>query len=348
MQHRNYEEEGDMNWLHDLIKKSSSGSPSWGKTPSWISTLELNEVMKIRKQATEAIMTMEHIKSIFPTALFMTSLRDIGEIQQFGANIGFVLFYKQIDNLEKFKQMQHFTTENGINVYGYARSNGFDETFYQLNEDKWIPVETDNWVFGTGEGIRNLVGLILSNTIENAVDPELMWRRYSILPNVQKAFKYIMDNNISIKDGYKIIEKALPSGMNPQHTSAFLRAYNVWWWSHKSADEFHETLSKAIDEFESQVAEEQSNAKPSEDPYVYNISMDPKTQGVGKFIDMELAKQAFDIYGDFNITIRYQMGRLDYPVSQIVGFFNSPDDDMSFNFFNQLNGIRDMYISRNQ
>jgi len=100
------------------------------------------------------------------------------------------------------------------------------------------------------------------------------------------------------------------------------------------------TMGKAQEEMK---REQEQSKSPSEDPYVYNISMKPIPEGKGKYIDMDLIEQAFDMYGDFNVLVQYHAARITYPASEIIGY-RKTNDDRSFNFFNQNGGIRQMWI----
>lgn len=335
------EEREEMKWLRSLCKRASL---------SWISTLGIDELIKIRQQATESIGWMQHVQLIFPGSLFLTTLRSTSLIKEFGPKCAFVIFYNRIKDIDKFRELQYFVTPRNVEFCGYARSSGYDETFYRYQENKWIPIEKDDWLYGTGEDIENLIDLIWFNVIKGEIDPEIIWRKYSSSSRFQKALEEINDKDIGIKNGEKLILEAIPEYLDDNLKNDLIVAYNKWWWSRKSTEFLQESINKAIDEFKDKTEQEQISAKPSEDPYVYNISMNPRTEGNGKFIDFELTQQAYEMYGDFNITVRYNNGRVNYSASQIIEFLKPEhkDDDMAFNFFNQLDGIRDMYIARNQ
>ncbi len=282
----------------------------------------------------------------FPSALFQTTLRQRDWVQHHGPKLVFVIFEQDVNPVE-FQKYQQFMSDSGVEVRGYIRRSGFDNDVFVYDGDKLIPGELESWAkydHGGGDVVpnfedgRNLIGLIWNNTILH-IDKHLMWKKHVKNPRILQVLEHIDENDIDVKQGEQLLMETgiLPFG------GGFFQGFREWWWgsnrkSGKSRGDMIQGIEQAMGDFQNEV---QSNP----DQYVYNISMNPTTDGKGKEIDLELLQQAFEIHGDFNVLVRYQAGRIIYPASKIAEWA-AGSDDMSYNFFNQLGGIRDMYIAR--
>ena len=279
------------------------------------------------------------LKHKFPKAQFQTTLRQLDQWQKYGPQVSFLVPYNQL-NLEEFKKMQNTKTEKGVIIKGYAESSGFDDTLYTLENNKWIPAEKPEWIFGF-EDADNLASLIWFNVLSR-IDSVLMWRKYTKDPSLLQKLQLIDSHDLTAKDGMDILEEH--QFASRYEKEVFMNAYREWWWGQnrtnkKSKEFFENSLDNALEQFN-----QETRDKP--DKYAYNIGMDPNQNGKGKFIDIELVKQAYEMYGDFKVVVRYQDGRMIYPASEIMRLSEAPpDDDQSYKFHNQLNGIRDMFIA---
>jgi len=338
-----------MNWLQKIA----------GDMPN-VRDLDDGQLGKLRSQGIEAISYLRELPKMFPKAHFQTTLRQYDMVYHHGPKIAFMMFYDDIeaDKKEKEKEKEKgfgeifnlpsnfydyagVTTALGIQLEGFMKRSGYDEQTYRWLNGEWVGFNGEKWPWNNFESGENLARLVQWNLLYTKVDTEMAWRKYSKDPKIQGILESIDQYDVTVKDG----EQMLLDVVRPSHDiSAFLNGFRNWWWGRKSRDEFIDALKGTMGKAQEEMKREQEQSKsPSEDPYVYNISMKPIPEGKGKYIDMDLIEQAFDMYGDFNVLVQYHAARITYPASEIIGY-RKTNDDRSFNFFNQNGGIRQMWI----
>jgi len=326
-----------MNWLQKISQRK-------------MKDLGDEELETLRIQGNEAISYLVDLTKKFPKAHFQTTLRQLDMVQNHGPKIAFMMFYEDIGDDDKkeedsflsilnlpssFYDYAEITTASGVKIEGYMKRSGYDENVYRWLNGEWVGFNNNDWPWGNFESGQNLVKLIKWNLLYLGTSTELAWRKYSKDPQIKGILESIDQYDVAVKDGIQMLLEAMPPNKD---VDAFINGYKNWWWSRKSREEFVETLQKTIGD-----VQEDTNKNP--DQYVYNISMDPRTESNGKYIDWDLIEQAFEMYGEFNVLVQYHAARITYPASEIINY-RKTNDDRSFNFFNQNGGIRQMWVTK--
>lgn len=320
-----------MNWYQTFNEKyaQSQSVPNGGS----FDRLSDDQLLLMKDQCNEGIHHIERIIAVFGKASFATTMRQPDLWLDMGPQILFCLYGKDVD-VTQFIQFQEYTTRYGIQVRGFVKSSGFDDTLYIWSKNKWIPAEKPTWLGGFESG-KNLAGLIGFNVLRK-VQSNLVWRRYTKVPAIRNLLETADEYRLSVQDTKEMFKDYRFD--NEGDRENFMSAMGDWWWgsarkNKATQEDFTRMFSKVQEEFD--------RTKGSGN-YVYDLTMDPNGNGSGKYISEELIEQAFRTYGDFDVLVRYQAGRQFYRASEIVRFMHSqPDDDQAYEFYNQLNGIRD-------
>lgn len=322
---------------------------------NWFKKLSQNsteELLLLKRQGEEGISYIDFLSKIFPTANFQTTLRQEDLVRQFGPQIVFRILHKNM-NIPEFKKYSNITTSTKIKIRGFVQSSGFDNKLYVLDGDNFVPYENipeDNWFYFQDimtnktspmfESGKNLIMLIHYNVLRN-LDSHFAWEKYKNQPQIKNILEQINEYDLAVKDGEEMLLQNIP----PEDQDAFKQKYKEWWWSRKPKEDFIQSIEKSLQEVYKEKEQTQNAKSPKDDPYEYNISMNPHKEGKGKFIDVELIEQALELYPDFNIMVRFNAGREQYKASDIARFKNAePNDDEAYYFYNHGNGIRDMFI----
>lgn len=315
-----------MKWLKKLYA-SNLGKVKY-------SDYSLKELDKLIKTCTEIQNWIIHLKKQLPDALFSTNITNVSDLINNSPIINFVVDYnKYKDHIIEYLKYQNIKGSENIQINGFLRTTGYDhQTVYQLNEQNKLikSVYSKELFFESSENVLYLIQYNTIRPLENAKS----WKLYSNDQHIQNTLKLIEEYNLSIKDAEQLFLDVLPN--NIKNKNSFIEAFREWYWSSKNLEDFRQHLESAAIKFN----QELNNNKNT---YIYDMTMNPRTEGGGKFIDLDILEEAYKHYGDFKVVIRYRLGRVVYNASDVVRFKSSNDDE-SFQFFDQLDGIRDIFI----
>ncbi|MFA5759955.1 MAG: hypothetical protein WC942_11445 [Clostridia bacterium] len=296
-----------------------------------------------------------------------SSFRNIKNLFKYGPYIYAIVWGENIiNNKEHFLQIQSWTDSYGekigIDVDIYIQKSGFDNeetkngivvpTLYKIDENfnliRTENVEKAALARQNINFLENETNLIKENTarkLEIKKSEKIIEKFYN--EALEEAKSNIIIGTMDLKEAIIFLQKELKNNNANneviKNSSEILK--NWYWKEYASEEEFSQTMEKAMNEVynsQPQMTEEQKMRQ-----YEYFLDMDPKKEGMGKFINEDMIEKAYNKWGDFYVTVRYNNGRLKYPAKDIVGFLHADiDDDKAYIFENQMNGIRDMYVSQ--
>jgi hypothetical protein len=316
--------------------------------------------------------TIESLKKHFPTAKFYTPAKQLDLFLKQDPYVWFYVLYDDVKN--NLAIWKNFFTDGdrpivslGVEIKGFIQKNGFDYStvgpykqqvpnLYRMSpEGKFIPAEKTVDVINLGliaSGSENILHLIYWNSLRN-IQMLHAWLKYENHPLIKQLQQHILQNGLSPSEAFKLIDSNVGQiAKNPDQAEMLSKAFGKWYWDVQSPDKRQEAMDELISNFarETQEDAQKQIEETGRDPYLFYAGMNPHEEGAGKFVDdIKNLQNALMEWGDFNVVVRYQGGRMIYPASQVVEWENAgPDDDRAYQFINQMGGIRDMFIQGKQ
>lgn len=337
--------------------------------PDNLSVPEIERLLQLSKGALELLNFInDRFSNIEKQLRVGSTFEDMESLFKYGPYVFIVIwgetFKEHQQKIIKLQQIiNHKADEVNINFNIYIQGSGFD--IVETDKGGYIPsfwiLDNGNLYKAESAGITSFAQKNitfpdnLSYLIKLNMETDLYIKRAShiiqehhsdIFENIKRN---IMSENIDLKSGIQMLRQQLSRREKDTSVVEFSDdVLRMWYWKeYRGGERIEEQLEQAMgDLFESQphLTEEQRARQ-----YEYFIDMDPRGEGGGKFIDVDTLKKAYNQWGDFDVIVRYNDGRLSYPASDIIKFLSyGIDDDRAYAFFNQMGGIRDMFVVRSK
>jgi len=330
-----------------------------------LDNLDLNDLNRIETDCKNTIIILNNLKEMFPTGKFNSSVRQIDMLIKEGPVIRFFVLYDNIkDKIDKLKIYfrEDFIISLGIKIEGFLQSSGFDyfeygefkqkvPNLYKIISDKFVPAEKTVDMINLGilaGSPDNLINLIEYNVLSK-IDVQKVKIKYEDNPIYREMKEKVLSEKIDIDGAVDLFKNNVDNiTIDKKEKELLFSEFKGWFWKNKPDVEFEQNIENALSKFyeEEKDKVEKEIKETGRDPYVFYRDMNPKREGKGKYvINVKDLEPVIMRWGDFSVLVRYQTGRMVYPASKIVEWDESEiDDDQSYNFFNQMDGIRDLSV----